>query len=125
MLQEAQAIKPQLVAWRRAIHSHPELGFGVYRTAELVVNTLTGMGIEAQAGVGKTGVVGYLGNGGGPVIGVRADMDALPITEENDAEYASQIPGTMHACGHDAHTAMLLGVARLLHDQEIPGQVRL
>lgn len=125
MLSEAQAIKPQLVAWRRAIHSHPELGFDVYRTADLVAKALAGMGIEARVGVGKTGVVGYLGNGNGPVIGVRADMDALPIVEENEVAYASQVPGYMHACGHDAHTAMLLGVARLLHDKEFPGQVRL
>lgn len=125
MLIEAQAIKPQLVAWRRAIHRHPELGFDVYRTAELVATALADMGIEARIGVGKSGVVGYLGNGSGPVIGVRADMDALPIVEENAVEYASQIPGYMHACGHDAHTAILLGVARLLCDKEFPGQVRL
>ena len=125
MLIEAQAIKPQLIAWRRAIHRHPELGFDVYRTADLVATTLAELGIEAQVGVGKTGVVGYLGNGSGPVIGIRADMDALPISEENNTPYASQVPGAMHACGHDAHTAMLLGVARLLHDKEIPGQIRL
>lgn len=125
MLQEAQAIKPQLVAWRRAIHRRPELGFDVYRTAELVTNALAEMGIETQTGVGRTGVVAYLGNGDGPVIGVRADMDALPIVEENDVEYVSQVPGYMHACGHDAHTAMLLGVAALLRNQEFPGQVRL
>ena len=125
MLKEAQAIKPQLVAWRRAIHSHPELGFDVYRTADLVAKALAEMGVEARVGVGKTGVVGYLGNGGGPVIGIRADMDALPILEENNVAYASEISGCMHACGHDAHTAMLLGVARLLHDKDISGQVRL
>ncbi|HRX02069.1 MAG TPA: amidohydrolase, partial [Anaerolineae bacterium] len=125
MLKEAQAIKPQLVAWRRAIHSHPELGFDVYRTADLVAKALAEMGVEARVGVGKTGVVGYLGNGGGPVIGIRADMDALPILEENNVAYASEISGYMHACGHDAHTAMLLGVARLLHDKDISGQVRL
>ena len=125
MLIEAQAIKPQLIAWRRAIHRHPELGFDVYRTADLVATTLAELGIEAQVGVGKTGVVGYLGNGSGPVIGIRADMDALPISEENNTPYASQVPGAMHACGHDAHTAMLLGVARLLHDKHLPGQIRL
>ena len=83
------------------------------------------MGIEVQAGVGKTGVVGYLGEGS-PVIGIRGDMDALPIQEANDVPYRSQTPGVMHACGHDAHTAMLLGVARLLSTMpdRPPGQIR-
>lgn len=125
MFEQAKAIHEQLVAWRRDIHMHPELSFQEYRTAQLVVSALTDMGIEAQAGVGKTGVVGSLGEGS-PVIGIRADMDALPIQEENDVPYASQTPGVMHACGHDAHTAMLLGVAKLLADmpERPPGQVR-
>ena len=109
---QAQASAPQLSAWRRDIHMHPELSFQETRTARLVTDTLTEMGIEAQTGVGKTGVVGFLGEGG-PVIGIRADMDALPIQEANDVPYRSQTPGVMHACGHDAHTAILLGVARL------------
>ena len=104
---------------------HPELSFQEQRTARLVADTLTEMGLEAQTGVGKTGVVGFLGEGG-PVIGIRADMDALPIQEANDVPYRSQTPGVMHACGHDAHTAMLLGVARLLSTMpdRPPGQVR-
>lgn len=125
MFEQAKAIQDFLVAWRRDIHMHPELSFQEYRTAQLVVSALTDMGIETQAGVGKTGVVGSLGEGS-PVIGIRADMDALPIHEENEVPYASQTPGVMHACGHDAHTAMLLGVAKLL--AEMPdrpaGQVR-
>ena len=125
MLDKAKAINDQLVAWRRDIHAHPELSFQEQRTARLVTNELEAMGIEAQTGVAKTGVVGYLGEGS-PVIGIRADMDALPIDEENNVPYASQTPGVMHACGHDAHTAMLLGVARLL--SEMPdrpaGQIR-
>ncbi len=125
MLDKAKAINDQLVAWRRDIHAHPELSFQEQRTARLVANELEAMGIEAQTGVAKTGVVGYLGEGS-PVIGIRADMDALPIEEENNVPYASQTPGVMHACGHDAHTAMLLGVARLL--SEMPdrpaGQIR-
>ncbi|MEZ4638641.1 MAG: amidohydrolase [Caldilineaceae bacterium] len=124
-LARAQAMQDQLVAWRRDIHAHPELSFQENRTARLVVDTLSDMGIEAQAGVGKTGVVGFLGEGR-PVIGIRADMDALPIDEANDVPYRSQNPGVMHACGHDAHTAMLMGVAKLL--SEMPdrpaGQVR-
>ena len=125
MLEQANAIREQLVAWRRDFHMHPELSFQEQRTARVVAQTLEEMGIEVQTGVGKTGVVGYLGEGA-PVIGIRADMDALPIQEENDVPYASQTPGIMHACGHDAHTAMLLGVAKLL--SEMPdrpaGQIR-
>ncbi len=125
MLNKAKAINDQLVAWRRDIHAHPELSFQEQRTARLVADALEGMGIEAQTGVAKTGVVGFLGEGS-PVIGIRADMDALPIFEENNVPYASQTPGVMHACGHDAHTAMLLGVARLLSEMpdRPPGQVR-
>ena len=124
-LTRAQAMADQLVAWRRDIHMHPELSFQERRTASKVVDALTALGIEAQAGVGKTGVVGFLGEGS-PVIGIRADMDALPIDEVNDVPYRSQTPGVMHACGHDAHTAILLGVAQLLSTMEDrpPGQVR-
>jgi len=125
MLEKAKQIKSELVYWRRAIHRYPELGFDVFRTAEMVTQTLNGLGIETQNGVGKSGVVGYLGEQPGRVIAIRADMDALPIQEENEVEYASQIPGSMHACGHDAHTAILLGVAKLLSQQKLPGQVRL
>ena len=122
---QAQQLADQIVAWRRDIHMHPELGFQEQRTARLVADTLAEFGIEAQTGVGKTGVVGYLGEGS-PVIGIRADMDALPIQEENDVPYRSQTPGVMHACGHDAHTAILLGVAKMLSEMpdRPPGQVR-
>jgi amidohydrolase len=124
-LTRAQALADQLVAWRRDIHMHPELSFQEQRTARKVVDALTALGIEAQAGVGKTGVVGFLGEGS-PVIGIRADMDALPIDEANDVPYRSQTPGVMHACGHDAHTAILLGVATMLATltERPPGQVR-
>ncbi|NOZ49525.1 MAG: amidohydrolase [Chloroflexi bacterium] len=125
MLAKAQGIAEQLIAWRRDIHMHPELSFQETRTARLVAKELAAMGISTRTGVGKTGVVGYLG-AGEPVIGLRADMDALPIQEENDVPYASQTPGVMHACGHDAHTAILLGVARLLSQMpdRPPGQIR-
>jgi amidohydrolase len=109
--------------WRRQIHSQPELSFQENQTAALVAGLLTGWGYRVRTGVGRTGVVAEKGTGG-PVIGLRADMDALPIQEENDQPYCSQVPGVMHACGHDAHTAMLLGVARLLADEEFPGTVR-
>lgn len=125
MFNKAKGIKDQLIEWRRAIHRQPELGFNVYRTAEFVVTTLTDLGIEVRAGVGKTGVVATLGEGDGPVIAVRADMDALPIRETNEVDYASQIEGCMHACGHDAHTAMLMGVGLLLSREKFPGQIRL
>ncbi len=124
-LERAQAMREQLVAWRRDIHAHPELSFQEHRTARMVVDALNEMGIEAQSGVGKTGVVGFLGEGR-PVIGIRADMDALPIEEANDVPYRSQNPGVMHACGHDAHTAILMGVAKMLSEMpdRPPGQVR-
>jgi len=125
MLKQAQALAKQLVAWRREIHAHPELSFREHGTARLVTETLESFGIEVQSGVAKTGVVGYLGEGS-PIIGIRADMDALPIHEANDVPYKSQNPGVMHACGHDAHTAMLLGVAKILSEMpnRPPGQIR-
>jgi len=125
MLPAAQALKPRLVELRRAIHRQPELGFDVYKTADLAARTLRELGAEVQTGIGRTGVVGHLGDGEGPVIAIRADMDALPILEANEVHYASQTPGQMHACGHDAHTAMALGAAMLLARQPLAGQVRL
>lgn len=125
MLNKAESIKDQLIEWRRTIHRQPELGFNVYRTADYIAKQLSGLGIEVQPGVGKSGVVATLGDGNGPVIAVRADMDALPIQETNDVDYASLISDCMHACGHDAHTAMLMGVGLLLSEEKIPGQVRL
>jgi amidohydrolase len=114
MLDKAKALKDELVRLRRDIHRHPELGFQEFRTAALVADTLNEIGLEVQTGVGKTGVVGRLGSGGGPTIAIRADMDALPIQDHKDVPYRSQNDGVMHACGHDAHTAILLGVAHLL-----------
>src|SRR5215470_4149076 len=109
----ARDLSPQLVAWRRDFLAHPEIGFTETRTAGIVAETLRSMGMEVETNVGKTGVVGHLGSGR-PAIGIRADMDALPIQEINEVDYRSQNPGLMHACGHDAHTAILLGVARML-----------
>jgi len=126
MLPKAQAIKPRIVELRRTIHRNPELGFDVFKTAELVAKTLGELGVEVQTGVGKTGVVGYvIGEGDGPVVAIRADMDALPIQEVNDVDYKSQVEGKMHACGHDSHTAMLLGAAMLLTKEKFNGQIRL
>jgi len=124
MLKKAQSIHDKLVQWRRQIHRHPELGFQELQTAQLVAETCRQLGWRVKTFVGKTGVVAELGEGK-PCVGLRADMDALPIQEINDVEYASEIPGVMHACGHDAHTAMLLGVATLLEKETFPGKVRL
>ena len=104
----------ELTAIRRDIHAHPEIGMEEYRTSELVAKQLEAWGVEVHRGVGKTGVVGVLRNGAGPSIGLRADMDALPIHEQTNLEYSSRNPGVMHACGHDGHTTMLLGAARYL-----------
>jgi amidohydrolase len=123
MLPQAQALAPWLTEVRRDLHRHPELGFQEHRTASVVADTLKSMGLRVQTAVGKTGVVGYLG-ASGPVVALRADMDALPIQEANSVDYASQTPGVMHACGHDAHVACLLGAARLLKDNPPDGQVR-
>jgi hippurate hydrolase len=104
-----------LVAWRRDIHAHPELGFEEARTSALVAEKLASFGCEVHRNVGRTGVVGRLRVGTGPrTIGLRADMDALPIREANDVPYRSRNEGRMHACGHDGHTTMLLGAARYL-----------
>lgn len=130
MLQRAQELSETLIALRRDIHSHPELGFQEHRTAQLVAQRLAELDIPARTGVGKTGVVAELGHAdAGACIALRADMDALPIQEENDVPYASQVPGVMHACGHDAHVACLLGAAQLLAEEaaagRLPGRVRL
>jgi amidohydrolase len=112
---EALALQPAMVEWRRDLHRHPELGFEEIRTAGIVAAELKRLGIAVRTGVGKTGVVGMLeGASDGPTLLVRFDMDALPIHEANQTDYASQTPGKMHACGHDGHTSIGLAVARLL-----------
>jgi amidohydrolase len=114
-------LQPDIQAWRRDIHQNPELLYDVHRTAAFVADRLREFGCdEVATGLGVTGVVGVIrgrkpaGRGDVKVVGLRADMDALPIEEETDLPYASKIPGKMHACGHDGHTAMLLGAARYL-----------
>lgn len=108
----------EITAWRRQIHQHPELEYDVERTASFVAERLRQFGLdEVVEGIGRTGVVGVIHgqrNASGKVVGLRADMDALPITEQTNLEYASTVSGKMHACGHDGHTAMLLGAAKLL-----------
>lgn len=115
---QAEALHEELVARRRDFHQHPELAFQEVRTAGIVAQELQALGLEVQAGVGRTGVVGVLeGAHDGPTVLVRADMDALPIHEENQVDYVSQSAGVMHACGHDGHTTIALGVAKLLSQQ--------
>ncbi|BEI32774.1 M20 aminoacylase family protein [Polynucleobacter sp. HIN5] len=116
ILPEILEATPRIAEIRRNIHAHPELRFEEKRTAELVTQALSSWGIAVYQGLGKTGVVGRLDGelGPGKMIGLRADMDALPLQEKNTFEHASQNPGKMHACGHDGHTAMLLGAAQYL-----------
>ena len=127
LLSEAQALFEYTQSMRRDFHTHPELGFHEVRTAGIVAKELTALGLEVHTGVGRTGVVALLeGDKPGPVLLVRADMDALPIYEETGAPYTSQNPGVMHACGHDGHTAVLLTVAKMLnvHRSELSGTVK-
>jgi len=124
MLERALRIQYQLVRWRRDLHMHPELGFQEVRTSSLVAETLEALGYRVRTQVGRTGVVGERGTGA-PIVAIRADMDALPLQEANQVPYVSQNPGVMHACGHDAHTAIALGVATLLAGEALPGTVRL
>jgi hippurate hydrolase len=108
----------EIVGWRRDFHAHPELLYGVHRTASRVAELLRSFGVdEVVEGVGRTGVVGVIkGRGPGRTIGLRADMDALPIVERSGVAHSSETPGRMHACGHDGHTAMLLGAAKYLSE---------
>ena len=128
-LADAQELAEELTALRRDFHMHPELGFQEFRTAGIVNEQLNELGYEVISGVGQTGVVGLLQGGqpGERTVLLRFDMDALPIEEANDVPYRSQTPGVMHACGHDAHTAVGLGVAKVLakHRDKIPGAIKL
>lgn len=125
---EIQALQTSLVEWRRGFHQQPELGFQEKLTAEFVTQKLREWGIEHQTGVAQTGIVAVIpGSQPGPVLAIRADMDALPIQEENQVPYRSQHDGVMHACGHDGHTAIALGTAHYLthHRDTFAGTVKL
>ena len=128
LLDRAAAIADDLIAIRRDIHRHPELAFHEKRTASTIAERLNALGYRVRTGVGRTGIVAEIGTGE-RIVALRADMDALPIHETSDAEYRSTVDGVMHACGHDAHIAMLLGAAKLLADvydsQGLGGTVRL
>src|SRR5688572_12993013 len=127
LLDEAKAIADWIVGLRRQIHRHPELMYEEVETSRLVRATLDGLGISYRYPVATTGVVATIGHGPGRCIALRADMDALPIREQADVAFRSEIDGKMHACGHDCHTAMLLGAARLLkaREAELAGVVKL
>jgi amidohydrolase len=127
LLEEAKALSGWIVELRRQLHRHPELMYEEVETSRLVRNTLDDLSIPYRHSVAKTGVVATIGRGPGPCVALRADMDALPIHEEADVPFRSEIDGRMHACGHDCHTAMLLGAARLLktRESELPGVVKL
>ncbi len=123
-----QSLQPQLVAWRRQLHQQPELGFREQLTATFIAQKLQEWGIEHQTGIAQTGIVAIIrGNRPGPVLGIRADMDALPIQEENDVAYKSQHDGIMHACGHDGHVTIALGTAYHLsqHRDDFAGTVKM
>ncbi len=122
-LRHARSFHADLSALRRDIHRHPELSFREKRTAGVAADAVEAAGWAVRRGVGGTGVVAEIGGGGGPIVALRADMDALPIFEQNDVDYRSGHDGVMHACGHDAHTAMLVGAARLLAAAADAGQL--
>lgn len=128
---EAAELTPQLVAWRRDFHMHPEMGFQEVRTAGIVAEHLRTLGLEVSTGIGKTGVVALVEADetplDAPTVMLRFDMDALPIQEATELPFRSQTDGVMHACGHDGHTAIGMGVAQLLakHRNDLPGRVKL
>lgn len=127
VLDQSRRHSEWIVDIRRQLHRHPELMYQEVRTSRLVCETLTSLQIPFQHGIAETGVVATLGTGESPCIALRADMDALPIHEQADVPFRSEVDGRMHACGHDCHTAMLLGAARLLkeHEAQLRGTVRL
>ncbi len=121
---DVQALGPELVALRRELHAHPELAFAEHETAARVAEFLSGSGLQIRTGVGGTGVLAAVPARPGRTALLRVDLDALPIAEQSRAPYASRNPGVMHACGHDGHTAMGAGAARLLARRDLPGNVR-
>lgn len=130
IVDQANSIAGKLIEWRRTFHQYPELSFQEFGTSHYIAETLQGIGgIKVETGIGiETSIIGTLTSGEGPTIAIRADIDALPIEEENEVDYRSQNPGIMHACGHDAHSAILLGTAAILAEQfkknDIKGTVK-
>ena len=117
IIEAIKAAQTEMMEWRHDIHAHPETAFEEFRTSKFVAEKLEQFGIEVFRGLAKTGVVGRISNGEGGSIGLRADMDALNMDEQADVAFSSVVPGKMHACGHDGHTAMLLGAAKYLNEK--------
>jgi amidohydrolase len=126
LLADAQALLPELIELRRHIHRNPELGLALPQTQATVLDAIDGLGLAVTTGDSVSSVVADLQCGDGPVVLLRGDMDALPMPEDTGLEFSSEVDGSMHACGHDAHTAMLIGATRLLHKRRasLPGTVR-
>lgn len=125
IVEQAELLKHQLIDWRRQLHRFPELSFQEKKTSDFILEILQSLGVfDIQTGIAGHGIAAKIGTGQGPVIGIRADMDALPIEEKTDAAFSSEHPGIMHACGHDAHTAMLLGVAHILKEEYTEGRLK-
>ena len=123
LLEQAQALAEDLTAIRRDLHQNPELSFQEVRTAGIAAKAMEALGFSVRTGVGRTGVIAELDNGVGPLIALRADMDALPIKEANTHDFVSQNDGVMHACGHDGHVAGLIGTARILAEERRAGRL--
>ena len=127
ILARSRTISDWIVAIRRELHEWPELMYQEIKTSACVARELSRLGISFRENVAGTGIVALIGSKPGPCVALRADMDALPIQEETTLEFRSKVENRMHACGHDCHTAMLLGAARLLNEmaEDLPGQVKL
>ncbi len=123
LLEQAQALSDDLTAIRRDLHQHPELAFQEIRTAGIAASAMETLGFSVRTGIGRTGVIAELDNGEGPLVALRADMDALPIIESNAHDFVSQNDGVMHACGHDGHVAGLIGAARILANERDSGRL--
>ena len=123
LLEQAQALAADLTAIRRDLHQHPELSFQEVRTAGIAAKEMEALGFSVRTGIARTGIIADLHNGQGPVIALRADMDALPIKEANTHDFVSQNAGVMHACGHDGHVAGLIGAARVLEKEREAGRL--
>lgn len=127
LLHEIKALEPEMLSWYHHLHANPEIELSLPHTVAFVCEKLAEMGIEPNILPESTGITALIGKGNGPMVGIRVDMDALAVQEDTGLPFSSTVPGKMHACGHDAHTASLLSVARVLkdHEDELPGKIKL